>query len=133
MTGAVYLTAQVFSLQYSYNDEMDETLCSNCRATIQAIWFFCPNCGKVLKEKPISVSIGKQILVYVVSFFFAPLGLMWGVKYVRNSNTKTKIIGLISIILTFLALGLTLYTFSSVMGRYSIMLNNLGNGRYVPF
>lgn len=111
---------------------MNEILCTGCHLSVFTDWYYCPNCGKTLKVKPIVVSIGKQIFIYLVSFFFAPLGLMWGIKYVRNSDKKTRIVGLVSIVLTLLALGLTIYGFSSIMGKYTNMLNGLGNGIYTP-
>jgi uncharacterized membrane protein YsdA (DUF1294 family) len=74
--------------------------------------------------------VGKQILMYLVSFFFAPFGLVWGIKYVRSKDRKVKVVGVVCIILTVFALSITIYTFSSVMNSYTKMLNNLGTGKY---
>ena len=104
--------------------------CPTCHSPTQPEWYFCPQCGKVLQEKPIHITVGKQILMYLVSFFLAPLGLVWGIKYVRNKDRKVKVVGLVSIVLTVLALSITIYTFSSVMSSYTKMLNNLSTGKY---
>ena len=68
--------------------------------------------------------------MYLVSFFLAPFGLVWGIKYIRNKDRKVKIIGAICIILTVIAIGVTIGTYSVVMDKYTRMLNNLGTGKY---
>ena len=110
---------------------MNNTICPSCNFTIQNDWYYCPNCGKTLRNKPITVSVAKQLLIYSVSFFLAPLGLAWGIRYIRNSNRNTRIVGLISIILTLIAIAFTIYSFGSIMAKYTNMLNNLGSGRYI--
>ena len=100
--------------------------CEKCKYQIQPEWYFCPNCGKVLKEKPISISIRKQILIYLVSFFLAPLGLGWGIKYIRYKDNKVRLVGLIAILLTIISLGLLILTFKNIMDQYPKLLNNYG-------
>ena len=104
--------------------------CPTCHGVIQPEWFFCPNCGKVLQEKSIHISLAKQLFIYFVSFFLAPFGLVWGLRYVRNKDWKVRSVGLISLFLTVLAIGITLYTFSTVMTSYTKMLDNLSTGKY---
>ena len=105
---------------------MDNSLlCPVCQFKIQSDWFFCPNCGKGLKEKPLVISIGKQIIIYLVSFFLTPLGLGWGLKYVRSTDKKVKTIGIISIVLTVLSIILISMVFKSFIDQYSKVLNNL--------
>jgi hypothetical protein len=105
---------------------MDNSLlCPVCQFKIQSDWFFCPNCAKELKEKIPEISIGKQILIYSVSFFLSPLGLGWGLKYVRSNDNKTKTIGIISIVLTVLSIILMSIAFKSFIDQYSKILNNL--------
>lgn len=95
-------------------------------------WYFCPNCGKVLKDKVPVITISKQIIIYLVSFFLAPLGLGWGFKYVRSKDTKVRIIGIISILLTAASIILMFVVFNSYLDKYSKMLNNMGSGIYQP-
>ncbi|MFA6533261.1 MAG: hypothetical protein WCT22_04680, partial [Patescibacteria group bacterium] len=92
---------------------------------IQSDWFFCPNCSKELKEKVPEVSIAKQILIYFVSFFLAPLGLGWGLKYVRSTDNKVKTIGIISIALTVLSIVLISMVFKGFIDQYTKLLNNI--------
>ena len=100
-------------------------LCPSCQFKVQEDWFFCPNCAKELKEKIPEISIGKQILIYSVSFFLSPLGLGWGLKYIRSNDNKTKTIGIISIVLTVLSIILMSIAFKSFIDQYSKVLNNL--------
>ncbi|MFA5770051.1 MAG: zinc ribbon domain-containing protein [Patescibacteria group bacterium] len=105
---------------------MDNTLlCPVCQYKIQADWFFCPNCAKELKEKIPVISIGKQIMIYFVSFFFSPLGLGWGLKYVKSKDSKIKTIGIISIILTFAAIIFMIGAAKSFIDQYAKILNNI--------
>lgn len=105
---------------------MDSSLlCPACQFKIQSDWFFCPNCSRNLKEKPPVISIGKQIIIYLVSFFLTPLGLGWGLKYVRSSDKKVKTIGIISIILTILSIILISMVFKGFVDQYLKVLNNL--------
>ncbi len=98
--------------------------CPHCKYQIQADWYFCPNCGKMLKEKPIVISIGKQIIIYLVSFFLAPLGLGWGLKYITKNDPKVKMVGAIAIILTVLSIIIMFVVFKNFMDQYANILNN---------
>ncbi|OGK08474.1 hypothetical protein A2767_03225 [Candidatus Roizmanbacteria bacterium RIFCSPHIGHO2_01_FULL_35_10] len=98
--------------------------CSQCKYQINPEWFFCPNCGKELRIKPIS--FGRQIFIYTVSFFLAPLGLGWGIKYIRSKDNKVRLVGLIAIVLTLISVVLLIATFKNVMDQYSKLLNNYG-------
>lgn len=103
----------------------DFLLCPACQFKIQNEWFFCPNCGRNLKEKAPDVTFTKQILIYFVSFFFTPLGLGWGLKYVRSTDKKVKTVGIISIVLTILSIILVSMVFKGFIDQYSKILNNL--------
>lgn len=100
-------------------------LCPACQYKIQADWFFCPNCAKELKEKIPEISLGKQILIYAVSFFLTPLGLGWGLKYVKSADKKIRMIGIISIVLTVLSMILMIISAKGFIDQYAKLLNNL--------
>lgn len=99
-------------------------LCPACQFKIQSDWFFCPNCAKELKEKPPIITIGRQIFMYLVSFFLTPLGLGWGLKYVKYKDPKTKIIGIVCIALTILSFIFMIISLKSFIEQYGKMLNN---------
>ena len=104
--------------------------CTVCKQLIQIEWNFCPNCGNVLRVKPLSTSFWKQLVIYSVSFFLPPFGLGFGVKYLREKNRKSRIIGLVSLLLTFLSIMTLIFSFKMFMDYYSKILNNLGVGLY---
>ena len=88
-----------------YNYLMSDTtlLCSSCRQTVSPEFFFCPYCGKKLKENPLSTSVFVQLGIYLLSVFLPPLGLWPGVKYVRSEDKKAKTIGMTAIVLTIIS------------------------------
>ncbi len=99
--------------------------CPVCQFKIQEDWFFCPNCGRNLKEKVPKISIAKQILIYFVSFFLTPLGLGWGLKYVKSTDKQVKTIGIISITLTVLSIILISMAFKGFIDQYIKLINNI--------
>jgi hypothetical protein len=99
--------------------------CPSCQFQTQPDWYFCPNCAKELREKPPVISVGKQIFMYLVSFFLTPLGLGWGIKYIKFKDQKTKTIGIICIVLTALSLIFMVMSVKSFIDQYGKMLNNL--------
>ena len=111
---------------------MDTTaqICSNCKLPVLPEFYFCPNCGRQLRPKPISVSIAKQIGVYLFSFLLPPLGLYPGIKYIRQSDGKTKIVGWIAIILTVVSIIITIYFFSGFMNQYSKTLSQISSVQF---
>ena len=106
------------------------TLCPACKTSIEEGWYFCAHCGKQVKEAPIVISIPKQLLIYFVSFFLAPLGLGWGLKYIRYKDNRVKIVGVISLVLTVVSIVLMIGSFKYFMDQYSKTLNDLTTGHY---
>ena len=83
--------------------------CPACKTLTYAVYYFCPNCGKQLRAKPLSTSISKQIGVYLLSVFVPPFGLWPAFKYLMQKDMKAKAVGLTAIILTVLSLVITTY------------------------
>lgn len=86
-----------------------KTTCPYCKANVPSSDFFCPACGKKLKEKPPSTSTSRQILIYLLSVFLPPLGIWPAIKYLRQSDEKSKKIGLAAIILTVISIVITIW------------------------
>ena len=108
--------------------------CKFCSFPISENFYFCPNCGKKLKEPPLSTSIGKQIGVYALSIFLPPLGLWPGIKYLLQKERSAKAIGLVAIILTIISTILTIYLtigfLSNPLGQDSASFKELQNLGY---
>ncbi len=80
-------------------------ICPQCHQPVLPEYYFCPNCGKNLEEKPLSTTVGAQIWLYTFSLILMPMTCYliyskWqGWKYFKSDDPKAKDIGLISIIL----------------------------------
>lgn len=83
----------------------NSTTCPVCHTAVRPTDFFCFNCGKNLKPKPLTLD--KQILLFLGSLFLPPLGIIWGARFLKESDQKSKITGIIAIILTFISLVVT--------------------------
>jgi len=86
---------------------------------------------KLIAEKQVnlpSITVGKQIIIYLVSFFLPPFGLGWGFKYIRFHDEKVKKVGLIAIILTIVSIILTIWISKSFMNSYSKTINAINGG-----
>lgn len=102
--------------------EQDQT-CPSCHTVIVETSYFCPNCGKKLKDKPLSTSAIKQVGVYLISLFFPPFGLWPAVKYLKQEDGKSKTIGGVAILLTLLSIMITILIVANIMTSLSKILN----------
>jgi hypothetical protein len=83
--------------------------CPSCHFPLHESFYFCPNCGKKLKDPPVSTGIGKQIGIYLVSILLPPIGFWPGVKYMLSPDKKAQIIGVVAILLTFISTIITVW------------------------
>ncbi|KKQ25605.1 MAG: hypothetical protein US39_C0006G0043 [Microgenomates group bacterium GW2011_GWC1_37_12b] len=84
---------------------MDEPVkCPTCHTDVRPGDYFCYNCGKNLKPKPPSTSLQQQIIVYLESIFLPPFGIFIGFRYLRQSDYKSKAVGIAAVVLTILSL-----------------------------
>ena len=88
---------------------METQPCKYCGSSVLGTYYYCPNCGKKLKEPPLSIGLTKQIGVYVLSLVLPPLDLWTGIKYLRQDNITAKRIGIIAIVLTIISTILTIW------------------------
>jgi hypothetical protein len=77
-------------------------LCPACHQPVRPEYYFCPNCGKNLKEPPFSVSVGAQITLYTMSVVtplmcFLTIGSWKGMKYLKSEDPRAKQIGMIAL------------------------------------
>ncbi len=79
-------------------------LCQQCHIQVRPTDYFCFNCGKNLKPKPLPTDAVTQAMYYIGSILLPPMGIIWGFKYLREKNQTSKIIGIICVILTFIVI-----------------------------
>ncbi len=87
--------------------EMNQT-CKYCKAPTNDSFYFCPNCGKKLKEPPYKFSWGKTIVIILESIFLPPLGIIPGIRHLLKNDTKAQAIGLLALGLTFISTGIAI-------------------------
>ena len=93
--------------------------CKHCKNPVTETFYFCPNCGKKLKEPPFKFSWKKTIVVILESAFLPPLGIFPGIKYLRMKETGAKILGLLAIVITTISAVLTTIYFVNFVNSLS--------------
>jgi hypothetical protein len=110
------------------------TTCPFCSAQIGTQAFFCPVCGKKIKDKPLAVDLKTKVLLYGVSILLPPLGLGWTIRYVRSADSEAKKMGIISLVLTVVSLlaavGVTMVYVQSLTKQINEMVNQYQNLEY---
>lgn len=102
----------------------NSVVCPFCHAEVKATDYFCFNCGKNLKPKPLSTSLIQQIVLYLESIFLPPFGIVIGIRYLRQKDITSKIVGIISIILTIISLLILIKVTISLMNTVNTQINN---------
>lgn len=97
--------------------------CPNCKQNISIEAYFCPNCGKKLKDKPQSTTIGRQLFIYLLSFLLPPLGLWPGIKYLKQKDNKSRMVGIIAILLTVISIAITVWLSFGFINEFNKQLN----------
>lgn len=100
------------------------TICPFCHFQIldPEHFYFCPNCGKLLKEPPLTLV--KQLGIYALSIFLPPLGLWPGIKYLFSADPTNKKVGIIAIILTVVATIVTVWLAMGFINSLTAGLNS---------
>jgi hypothetical protein len=81
-----------------------EPICPQCHTVVRPTDFFCFNCGKNLKPAPLSTGFEKLFMYYLGAVTLPPMGIIWGIKYLRQSGQTAKIHGALLIIITIVEL-----------------------------
>lgn len=101
------------------------SVCSVCHQPILSGYYFCPNCGNNLKEKPMAISVITQIGFYALAIFLPPLGLWPGIKYMMKKDLQAKRVGLITIILTLVSTVLMIWGIFSFLNTYLTQMSGM--------
>ena len=105
--------------------ENEQNTCNVCHQKVLDEYFYCPNCGNDLKEKPATVSFAIQLGVYALAIFLPPLGLWPGIKYLSKKGSQAKRVGAIAIALTVITSVVTIWAIFSIFNNYISEINNL--------
>jgi len=99
--------------------------CKYCKSPIQESFYFCPNCGKKLKEPPFKFSLGKSITIIIVALLFPPFGLIPGIKYFLKDDKRAQFVGMITIAVTIIAIGLMFVVTMRIANYYKDTYNQI--------
>lgn len=109
-----------------YNRYMD-TQCPVCHTVVRPTDYFCFNCGANLHPKPPSTSVENQIMLYLGSFFLPPMGFIWGYKYIKETDQKSKVIGYVSFALTVIAILIAVRSTMAIINSVTSQVNQIQN------
>lgn len=98
--------------------------CSFCHQPIKTTDYFCANCGKNLKPAPPSTSWSSQIALYLESLLLPPYGIILGVRYLRQKDTKSKTVGIICIVITIVIVYLAILFTNNFINSFNQQFNS---------
>jgi len=98
-------------------------LCPFCQSPVDASFFFCPICGKKLREKPLSTGIAAQLGLYLLSAILPPLNIPWMIRYLKMPG-KPKIIGIVSLVLMCASIIVGIWAYKIFVTNLQTQLNN---------
>lgn len=78
--------------------------CPECKNKIDDKVFFCPICGKKIKEKPVVMDFWHLLWLFILSLFLPPLNMGLTMKYIKSPDEKAKRLGWISLTIMTVAL-----------------------------
>jgi hypothetical protein len=102
----------------------DLVKCPVCHLEVRPTDYFCFNCGKNLKPKPPSTSGVQQLVVYLESIFLPPYGIIIGIRYLRQKESKAKVVGSIAVILTIVSIIVFTKMTMNLINNINTQVNN---------
>ncbi len=110
--------------------DSNTTTCLTCHTLVRFSDYFCFNCGKNLHEKPPSIAIVDQALLYIKCILLPPMGILWGIKYLKQPDQKSRIVGIAAIALTVIVLlwvaDYTMNIYTSVTKQLNTQFEGVG-------
>lgn len=99
--------------------------CKHCKNPIVETFYFCPNCGKKIKNPPYKFSISNTIVIILESVFLPPLGLIPGIKYFLKDDRRAQIIGVMAIVFTVISTIIGIIFTVNFINKTNESINNL--------
>ncbi len=101
-----------------------ELTCPRCHTTVRSTDFYCYNCGKNLHPPPLQTDTGTLIILFLKTIVLPPLGILWGFKYLRQQDDRSKIVGIAAIVITIIEIILVVQSTVGILNGVSGQLNN---------
>jgi hypothetical protein len=100
-----------------------EPNCPRCHVLVRSTDYYCFNCGQNLHPQPPPTTITQQVLLYAGSVLLPPMGIIWGFRYLKQTDSKSKIIGLVAIVLTVVTLLIAIKLTFDIVNQASLQMN----------
>jgi hypothetical protein len=105
-------------------------VCPICHLSVRPTDYFCSNCGRNLRPSPLSTALTVQTMLYIKSILLPPMGIIWGIRYLRQPDIKSKIVGIVSIVITITLLLLMIKWTINLIDTVNDAVNSSMNGMY---
>lgn len=84
--------------------------CPACHTQVRPTDYYCFNCGQDLQQATKPISWVNLFATSLGSLLFPPLGIVWGIRYLKKPNPRAKLTGELAIGLTVISMiALALY------------------------
>ena len=108
-----------------YNESMEENVtCPTCHTTVRITDYFCFNCGANLHPKPVSLSAVNLIPLFLGTVLLPPMGIVWGIRYIREKSSASKVVGFLAIIITIIILIIGVQVIINVINTVNNQVNS---------
>ena len=78
--------------------------CPNCKNQIDSNVFYCPICGKKVKEKSVGTGFWPMAGLFALCIVLPPLNIPLSFRYIRSTDPRVKTLGWVSIGIMVLSL-----------------------------
>ena len=106
--------------------------CPNCKNQIDPNVFYCPICGKKIKEPPVSTGFWPILGLFLFCILLPPLNIPLSFKYLRAADTKAKTLGWISLFVMAAALAVITVITINVVNEVNRQVE-VEMGKYLGF
>ena len=99
------------------------SVCPKCHQGVRPTDYFCSNCGHNLNPTPLSTSITTQAAIYIGSIVLCPMGLIWGIRYFKQPDAKSKTVGLVAATLTTITLVIGIIALVNIIDQVNAQMS----------
>src|SRR3989344_4729903 len=97
--------------------------CPVCHVSVLPTHYYCYNCGNNLRPAPPKIDAFAQIVLYAKSLLLPPFGALWAIKYLKQPDTKSKMVGVIAIVMTVVSFVIAIILFNNFMTTLNTQVN----------
>ena len=107
--------------------QSEEAICPSCKLPVSAVAYFCSNCGRQLRDRPLATTLSKKIIAYSVSLFLPPFGLLYAWKYLKRADYESRKTGIIAAVLTAISILATTWLAGALVDSVNQSLESIND------